>query len=141
MPEEYLLLPKELRDKALKAGDMWGWKFQNVPEVVEMCRTLNIAILGGSVIFIFPKGVGELYWLQAHPVRKTASEDWTIYVERSCHEFLDLFKKLMAKANFKQEIIDWPYLKHQLESGVNVMEHLCFELYIIGKDRYDFKDI
>ena len=108
--EEEKLFPKELVDRALKAGDMWGWRFQDIPEVVEICPKLNYAVSGGAVIFIFPDGVGEFYWLQANAKYKQDSENWAQYVERSCSEFLGLFNALVAKVNFEKKFTSLNFL-------------------------------
>jgi hypothetical protein len=137
--EEEKSFPKELIDKALKSsGSMWGWRFQDIPEVVEMCRQLSYSISGGVVIFILPNhlGVGEFYWLDVYPEKRKVDENWKQFVDRNCSEFLSLFNKLIAHTNFDKEIHDWNYLRKVQETGVNVKDYLCLELYIYSESRY-----
>jgi len=115
---------------------MWDWRFQDIPEVVENCRELSFAVFGGAVIFIFPDGVGELYWLQVYPEYRAVSETWAKYIKRSCSEFLDLFNALMAKANFEKEILEWGFLKKNQDAAEAVMKHLCFELRVYSETKY-----
>jgi hypothetical protein len=137
--EEEKSFPKELIDKALKSySSMWGWRFQDIPEVVEVCRHLGYSISGGTVIFILPNhlGVGEFYWLDALTEDRKVGKKWKEFVNRSCSEFLNLFNNLIVRTNFDKEIHEWNYLRMVLEAGVNVKDFLCLELYIYSESSY-----
>ena len=136
-PKEVMQFPQELREKMLVSGGAdWGWKFQDIPAVVQICRALGFAIIGGTVMFILPDGTGEMYWLNADPKKRIIGEIWAQYVERSCFEFTELFSSLIAKTDFEQQIFEWEFLRNKRESGVNVSDLLCFELSFVSESEY-----
>jgi len=136
--EEESLFPKELLEKQLiSTGNMRGWKFENIPQVVEVCRELGFAIIGGQTEFFLPDGTCELYWLQADPKRKAKGESWNTYVERSCSEFSQLIKTLIEKTDFEKVGIEsFDFLKKKKEDGVNILDYLCFEIIIASEPKY-----
>jgi hypothetical protein len=133
--DEEKSLPEELADRATKLGDVWGWKYQDIPEVVKNCRKLDLAIFAGSFILIFPDGLFDIYWLGAYPKPRMTGEHWAQYVQRSCSEFLDSFNEMIAKLDFEKEILG-EYLKEHPESAADAINHLYFELDIRSEDNY-----
>jgi len=133
---EESLFPKELRDKAVGSSREWGWKLEDIPQVIMECRKLEYGILGGQIQFRIPGGTCELYWRRADPKRKMPGENWADYSKRSCSEFIELFGELVKKTDFEKEGLDWPFIKAKKESGVNILDYLCFVLYPISKSSY-----
>jgi hypothetical protein len=138
MPLYEDLFPKELLDKQLRStGDIRGWKYDDLPELVKICRESGLAILGGKTAFFLPDGTCELYWKNAHPRLKTANESWQQYVERSGSEFLRLVKELYKQTDFENEgLHSYAFLRDKKKAGVNIMDNLCFEVEIMPEARY-----
>ena len=136
--EEELSFPKELRDKARKSHNMWGWRFDDIPSVVENCRRLGFAILGGQTEFFLPDGTCELYWLKADPKPRSVGEAWETYVERSCTEFSQLFTLLVKKTDFEKEGLEsFGFLKNKKPAGINILDYLCFEVAMVSETGYN----
>ena len=135
---EETFFPRELLDRHLEStGNMWGWRFEDIPQVVKVCRELGFAILGGQTEFFLPDGTCELYWLQADPNPKVIDESWKQFVERSCSEFLQLIKELIHKTDFEKAGIEsFEFLRDKNDSGVNILDYLCFEVIIISEPNY-----
>jgi hypothetical protein len=136
--EEEKLFPKELREKQLKStGNQRAWKFKDIPQVVKVCHELGFAILGGQTEFFLPDKTCELYWLQADPTKRVKGESWTQYVDRSCSEFSQLIKKLLDETDFEKLGMEhFDFLKKKKEAGVNFLNYLCFEIYIMSEANY-----
>jgi hypothetical protein len=138
MPHEEDLFPKELLDKQLKStGNTRGWKYNDLPELVKVCRESGLGILAGKTAFFLPDGTSELYWKKAHPRLKTANETWQQFVERSGSEFLVLIKELYEQNDFENEgTHSYEFLRGKKKNGVNILDYLCFEVEIMPESRY-----
>jgi hypothetical protein len=138
MFQEDELFPVELRKKRLKStNNTWGWKYQDIPQVVNICRESGLAILGGKTGFFLPDGACDLYWKKAHPRLKTAQETWQQYVERSGYDFLRLIKELHEQTDFvKEGIHSFYFLKEKTAAGVNIMDYLCFAVEVMPESLY-----
>ena len=138
MSQEENLFPKELLDKQLKStGNIRGWKYEDLPEFVKICRESGLAILGGKTGFFLPDGTCELYWKKAHPRLKTANESWQQYVERSGSEFLRLIKELYEQTDFENEgTHSYEFLREKKKTGVNIMNYLGFVVEIMPEATY-----
>jgi hypothetical protein len=138
MPFEEDLFPKELLDKQLRStGNILGWKYDNLPEFVKICRESGLAILAGKTAFFLPDGTCELYWIKAHPRLKTLHERWQQYVERSGSEFLILIKELYEQTDFENEgTHSYEFLREKKKTGVNIIDYLCFVVEVIPESRY-----
>lgn len=138
MSQEEDLFTKELCDKQLKStGNVRGWKYEDIHQVIKTCKELGLAILGGKTAFIFPDSVYELYWKKAHPRLKTANETWDQYVDRSGSEFLKLIKELYEQTDFENEgTHSFSFLKEKKKAGVNIMDYLGFSVETMAEARY-----
>ncbi len=136
--EEEKLLPRELRNKQLKStGNIRAWKYEDIPQVVKSCRELRMAIYGAQTEFFLPDATCDLYWKKANPKLKTTDENWQQYAERSCADFLVLFRELVDTTDFKKEGIHSFYiLRDKDKAGVNILDYLCFRVDIISESRY-----
>jgi hypothetical protein len=136
--EEEASFTKDLLAKRRRStGNMWGWRLEDVPLVVEECRKHNFAILGCNTKFFFPTGTCELYWLNADPKERLSAETWAQYVDRSCSEFAEMFNELVENTNFEQEGIDgFDFIRRKKDSGTNILDYLCFEISVISENHY-----
>jgi hypothetical protein len=138
MSHEDELFPEELRKKRfMSTHNTWGWKYEDIPQVVNICRESGLAILGGKTGFFLPDGACDLYWKRAHPRLKTVHETWQQYVERSSNDFLRLLKELYEQTDFIQEgIHSFYFLKEKKDAGINIMNYLCFAVEVMPESRY-----
>jgi hypothetical protein len=136
--QEDELFPVELRNKRLKStNNTWGWKYEDIPQLVNICRESGLAILSGKTGFFLPDGSCDLYWKKAHPRLKTAHETWPQYVERSGSDFLRLINDLHEQTDFVQEGTHSFYLlKEQKDAGVNILDYLCFAVEVMQESTY-----
>jgi hypothetical protein len=136
MNREEDLFPTELKNKAIRSGGYaYGWKMEDIPEVVKTCRKLGLAVGGCRTEFYFPDATCELYWLNVYSKPRKWYETWGRYVERSCSEFLVLFSELINKTDFLVEALDWEVIRRKQESGVKIFDYLCFEIDPILKKK------
>jgi hypothetical protein len=138
MSQEDELFPEELRKKRVTSTDnTCGWKYEDIPQVVNFCRESGLAILGGKTGFFLPDGACDLYWKKAHPRLKTVHETWQQYVERSGSDFLRLLKELHEQTDFvKEGIHSFYFLKEKTDAGVNIMDYLCFAVEVMPESTY-----
>jgi hypothetical protein len=145
--DEVNLLPKELSKLAVIQRGIIGWKISEIPEVVECCRKLNIAIFAGSIIIIFSDDYARDTGLAGiYPKVWTSTENWGEYVERSCVEFMKSFNTMISEVNIENEIFEIlrsNFFEDREETIDNIMKHLYFELdvytevnYLIFKEKY-----
>jgi hypothetical protein len=132
------LFPVELRKKRLKStNNTWGWKYEDIPQVINICRESGLAILGGKTGFFFPDDACDLYWKKAQPGLKTIHETWQQYVERSGSDFLRLITELHDKTDFvKEGVHSFSLLKEKNASGVNIMNYIGFVVDVMPESRY-----
>ena len=131
------LLPENLRHRAVKSGNEWGWRLDDVPLVAKACEKLGFAILRGQAQFYLPDGTCEMYWLKADPAEKKPNESWKEYSKRSCSEFLQFFEALVERTDFEKEGTEsFRFLKEKKAAGVNIKNYLCFIIYPISEINY-----
>jgi hypothetical protein len=138
MSQEDELIPEELLKKRLySTHNTCGWKYEDIPQVVDICRESGLAILGGKTGFFFTDGDCDLYWKKVHPRLKTSHETWQEYVKRSSSDFLRMLKELLEQTDFVQEgIHSFSFLKEKHAAGVNIMDYLCISLEVMTETRY-----
>jgi len=136
--EEEKLLPRDLREKQLKAPvNIRGWKYGDIPPVIKTCRELGLAIYGGYAVFCLPDGARELYWKKANPHTKFSDETWDHYAERSCSDFLVLIKELFDQTDFELEAThSFDFLRDKKQAGIAILDYLCFKIDIVSESRY-----
>jgi hypothetical protein len=126
-----------LKKRLISANNTWGWKFEDIPQVVNIYRKSSLAIMGGKTGFVLPDGACDLYWKKAHPRLKTADEAWPQYVERSGADFLRLISELYEQTDFvKEGIHSFYFLKDKNAAGVNIMDYLCFTVEVMPESVY-----
>jgi hypothetical protein len=132
------LFPKDFLAKQIQSTvNIRGWKYNDLPEFVKICRESSLAILAGKTGFFLPDCTCELYWKKANPRLKTANESWQQYVERSGSEFLKLVKELYEQTDFENEgLHSFDFLRDKKKAGVNLMDYLCFTVEIMPESRY-----
>lgn len=67
------ILPKEIVNKIVMSGSEYGWRLADIPNVIQSCNKLNLALLGGQIRFIFNDATCDLYWLNVDPKEKETS--------------------------------------------------------------------
>jgi len=131
------ILPKEIVNKIVMSGNEYGWRLADIPNVIQSCNKLNLALLGGQIRFIFNDATCDLYWLNVDPKEKEPNEDWEDYSKRSCSEFLSLFNLLILKTNFEEEGTNgFNILQEKKESGINILEYMCLIIYPVTDIEY-----
>ena len=121
----------------MSTNNTWGWKYEDIPQVVNICRESGLAVLGGKTGFFLPDGACDLYWKRAHPRLKTTHETWPQYVERSGSDFLRLIKELHEQTDFVNEgTHSFHLLKEKKDAGVNILDYLCFAVEVMPESRY-----
>jgi hypothetical protein len=138
LKQEEKSFPRELREKAVRSpGGEWGWKLEDIPEVVKQSRKRNFGILGGQIQFRLPDGTCELYDLNADPKDKSDVETWKEYSKRSCEEFVAFFNALTNKTDFEKLGIErYEYLREKKDAGINIMDHMYFMVYPVSELTY-----
>jgi hypothetical protein len=138
MSQEDELFPEELQKRRLYSTDnTCGWKYEDIPQVVDICRGSGLAILSGKTGFNLPDGACDLYWKKVHPRLKTAHETWQQYVERSGSDFLLLIKELYDQTDFvKEGIHSFSFLKEKKAAGANIMDYFCISLEVMSETSY-----
>jgi hypothetical protein len=138
LKQEEKSFPRGLRKKAIRSpGGEWGWKLEDIPEVVKECRRRNFGILGGQIQFRLPDGTCELTDLNADPKDKSGEEDWKEYSQRSCKEFVALFDELKNKTDFEKLGIErFEYLRKKKDAGINIMDYMYFMVYPVSELTY-----
>jgi hypothetical protein len=138
MLQENNIFPVELQKKRLESTyHAWGWKYEDIPQLVSFCRESGLAILGGKTEFFLPDGAYDLYWKKAHPRLKTVHETWPQYVERSGTDFLRLLKELYEQTDFvKEGTRSFYFLKERQAAGANIIDYLCFSVEVMPESRY-----
>ena len=122
--------PKSILTKGIISGKEYGWKLDDIPEVIEEARKLNLGIVGGQIQYIFTDGTCELYWINDDPKEKNINETWTDYVNRSCNEFINIFKSKILKTDIHKEAVEsFEILKDKVKNGININEYKYFILY------------
>lgn len=129
-------LPLEMVATAVRDGNEYGWRRNEVQATILMAKGKNLACLGGQVQFRLPDGTCELYWHCYDPPSQRNDENWQSYVERSNEEAFALFEQLPSDQELLDEAKEWPFLKAKMESGVNIEEYLIFILYFVTEKEY-----
>jgi hypothetical protein len=123
-------LPKTLLDKAVMSGYEFGWKEEDVLEVIRAANELLMGMIGGQVQYLFPDGTCELYWLEYDPSERKRNEDWKSYCNRTAEECSTKFKELIASKNIDEEAADsFNVLKNKVAEGIDISQNKTFILY------------
>jgi hypothetical protein len=124
------ILPPAVLARATLRGNEYAWPFEAVEETIFAAQASGLATLGGQAQFRIPDGTCEMYWLDASASDRRDGEPWSDFVARSAREVLAGFRQKVVPADFLAEARQWPILHEKIEAGVNVMDYLCFVLYV-----------
>ncbi len=132
------LLPASIKERVVLSGNEWGWRSDDVLDVLEAADKIGLANLGGQVQFVFADGTCELYWLNIDPKERSESEEWAHFAKRSIAESRENFLRLSNSTNFVDEGIEnFKFLKRKAqEPGVDLSRSLIFILYFISEEEY-----
>jgi hypothetical protein len=131
-------LPESLIKNAIKSGNEFGWKREDVKQALQIAKDQNLACLGGQVQFVFPKGICELYWRDYDPSERKQAETWESFVVRSCNETEIAFDKLPLESDLIADgVQNFPFLKEKKEKKIDLKNHLIFILDFISQKSYE----
>ncbi|HJV64508.1 MAG TPA: hypothetical protein VJ550_02115 [Geomonas sp.] len=130
-----VLLPANLKRKAIRSGNEWGWRKKDVDEVFQAAKELRLAALGGQVQFVFEDGTCELYWLDMDPAKGKETEEWSQFSERSIAESRSKFHRLCETTNFIEEgTKNFQFLSSKAkEPETDLASHLTFVVYLVDE--------
>jgi len=123
-------LSKSILNKAIKSGNEFGWRQNNVMEVIQAAKQIPMGIIGGQVQYVLPDGTCELYWLNIDPIERQANEPWETYCNRTAEESIIKFNALIKSADIEEEALaSFTFLADKKAIGVNINDFLVFMLY------------
>ena len=126
-------LPKYILEKAIKSNNEFGWRENDVVEVINIAVENGLAILGGQVQFVFEDGTCELYWLNYNSNDKLNNENWSEYSRRTANECVQKLGKI-ASRNIESEAIEFfDFLKNKKNNGKEIYQNMIFILYFAEK--------
>jgi hypothetical protein len=135
MNEEYLKLPKRLIDISVKRCNEYGWKQDDVLDVIEAARKVPMATIGGQVQYVLPDAICELYWLSYDSSDRKKNEDWLAYCDRSANECSEKFKQLLT-VDIQAKAVDafFESLTNKGKPIDNLNDYQIFILYFSDKE-------
>ena len=126
-------LPKYILEKAIKSNNEFGWRENDVVEVINIAVENGLAILGGQVQFVFEDGTCELYWLNYNSNDKLNNENWSEYSRRTANECVQKLGKI-ASRNIESEAIEFfDFLKNKKNNRKEIYQNMIFILYFAEK--------
>jgi hypothetical protein len=125
--EERFKLPPEIELDAGVRGNEYWWTIDQFPSALSNAKRLGFACMGGQFQFRFPDGTYEMCWLRADPEARKFELSARSFVESSCNEVLERFKKRVAETDFISE--GGEYVQEQLRRGNEPLEYLAFVGY------------
>lgn len=130
METEEQFLPKQILARAIRSGNEFGWRQQDIIEVVMAAKSVGLGIIGGQVQFVLPDGTCELYWFKYDTEERQSGETWPQYCDRTAKECIAKFQKLVDTTDFTKEgIQNFDFLKIKAAEGVDLSQYLAFILY------------
>jgi len=129
MNQAELRLPNEILTKAIKSGNEYGWKKEDVLCTIEAARQIPMATIGGQVQYVWPDGTCELYWLSYDSEKRKINENWISYCNRTALECSEKFKALITTDIEEEAINSFDTIKIKHESGIVLIDHQIFILY------------
>lgn len=123
-------LPVELLEKSIQSGSEYGWRQNDVLDVIEAARKAGLAIEGGLVQYVFEEGTCELYWLHYFTDEIKKGENFAAYANRTAREASERFKKVISGHDIKKEALDnFELVRTKAAEAVNIED---FKLFIIS---------
>ena len=130
MPAVERRLSPDLLAKAVRSGEEYGWRFEDLPTVLAQAREAGLAVLGGQVQFKLPDGTCELYWQNADATDRRDGEAWKAYVDRPHDEVQAALERLPTTELILREGLErFAFLRERAAEGVDLRRFLCFICY------------
>jgi len=127
------MLPVALLEKSIQSGSEYGWRQDDVLEVIEAARKLQIAIEGGLVQYLFEEGTCELHWLHYFTDEIKKGENWVNYCNRTAKEASDKFRKIISGKDIKKEAMEsFELVRIKASEPIDVDQH---KIFIISFER------
>jgi len=134
-----LRLPQHLIDKAIRSNNEYGWKQDDVLDVIESARKIHLATIGGQVQYVLPNATCELYWLSYDSSERKDKEDWLTYCDRSAFECSGKFQQLIKRDIERDAITSFAkMLSHNGKPIDNLNDYQVFILYFDDKETDEF---
>jgi hypothetical protein len=136
---EELRLPKTLIDIAIKSSNEYGWRKNDVLDVIEAAKNVPMGTVGGQVQYVLPDATCELYWLSYDSSDRKANEDWLAYCDRSAFECSEKFKQLLSVEIQSDAINSFPgTLTNNGKAIDNLNDYQIFILYFNDMETHRF---
>ncbi|MHB8968590.1 MAG: hypothetical protein ACYC5A_10285 [Thermoleophilia bacterium] len=68
------LLPASIKERVIRSGNQWGWRPEDVLDVLEAADKTGLANLGGQVQFVFPDGYANCCTSKLNSPKEEISE-------------------------------------------------------------------
>jgi len=133
--EPELKLPNDILQIAIRSGNEFGWKKNDIINAIEAAKNTGLATIGGQVQFVFPDGTCELYWIEYDSDEIGNNEEWESYVQRTASECISKLKSILSTYDLIEEgKKHFEFLKKKEEAGFDLNNHLIFIVYFDEKE-------
>jgi len=122
-------LPGNILAKSVKRSNEYGWREHDFIDVVNAAKEIPMATIGGQIMYFFPDGTCELYWLSYDPAERKPEEDWLNYCNRTANECITKFNSLISNVDINAEALGISYIKDKNNEGINIDDYKVFVIY------------
>lgn len=122
-------LPNSILQKAKKRGNEYGWKKEDIFDVINEAKNHGFRCVGGQVMFYLPCATCELYWLEFDSNEKLENEYWEQWVKRSAQECIEQITRIIQEIDILEECLEFPKINEMYKKGVDVLEYCYFVCY------------
>lgn len=126
MKDAESLLPAEILSRAVRSGEEFGWRREDVADAIAAAPAAGLAVLGGQVQFRLPEGICELYWMPYEPSDRGDGESWESYTARSARETLNALQSVLSQDLVQEGVAAFEFLREKQSQGVDLQQHLLF---------------
>ena len=127
-------LPDHLLVKASLRGDEFGWRVEDVPEVIEAARRVGLVSIGGQLQFRLPGpggGTCDCYWVEVNTYAEAPpSLPWAERVEKAATAAVAGFASLASRFDFIAVGREWPVVAEFEAAGGSVSDAMWFVWYV-----------
>lgn len=100
-------LPADILAKADFRFNEYAWRVEDLPEVIEAAKNLNLLNLGGQLQIRTKEAIGECYWVATDPCANVPEDlPWEVRVRMAAELSLRDLTEIQAEFDFAQEISD-----------------------------------
>lgn len=140
-------LPPAILDKAIRGGNEFHWRVNDIPFVIEAARASGLASIGGSLTFIGLPGTAsadvgtcECYWVEVS-ISSLLGEEWGKTVDDSARQAKEQFVALLKKYDFHREGAEFPTVADYRKKGGDLNDIMYFSWMVNDEeDHRKFED-